>query len=131
MEILQDIPLPMGECYHSKNYTSSEESLDCAVGSPFLSDIEIDCLQQSMESALKRLGQESRKKKQPKKLRIFRYYMPCLEEIKEHDEQTEMRNHQKPKLDLTSLHKERAMNEGHLTRYSRSSRKTRGLKTKA
>lgn len=122
MEILQDIPLPMAENYRSNSYTS-DEPLDCTVGSRILSEKEIDCLQQSMENALKRLAQDSRKKRQPKK-RISRYYKPSLEEIEEHEELSE-RSHSK--VDLTSLHMERAMNEGHL-RYSRSSRKTRGSK---
>lgn len=123
MEVLQDIPLPMAESYRDVSYTSSE-SLDCTVGSRFLTEIEIDCLQQSMERALKRLREDNSKRKQPRKQSTSRYYMPSLEEIKEHEEKNEW---SPPKVDLTSLHKERAMNEGHF-RYSRSSRKRRGPK---
>lgn len=111
MEIIPDTPLPMAEDFHSKNYFGVN-----SIGSRFLSQIDIESLTQSMESALKRVGQESRKKKKP---RIFRYYMPSLEEIKEHDEESR----QNPAVpDLTSVHKERAMNEGHYIRRRRRSR---------
>ena len=111
VELIQDIPLPMVEDFHSKNYFAVESS-------QFLSQIEIDSLTQSMESSLKRASQDSRKRKKS----ILRCYNPSLEEIKEHSE--EEHRLQKPAVDLTSLHKERAMNEGHFGRGSR--RKSRG-----
>jgi hypothetical protein len=113
VDIIQDIPLPMAEDFHSKNYVAVESSR-------FLSQIEIECLTQSMESALKRAGQDTRKRR---KSRIFRCYNPSLEEIKEHSDEELW---QKPVVDLTSMHKERAMNEGHFGRGSR--RRSRGSK---
>ena len=110
VDIIQDIPLPMAEDFHSKNYLAVESGR-------FFSQMEIECLTQSMETALKRVAQDGRKRR---KSRIFRCYNPSLEEIKEHSDED------KPAVDLTSLHKERAMNEGHFGRSSR--RKSRGSK---
>lgn len=112
VEIIQDIPLPMAEDCHSKNYVAVESSR-------FLSHFDLECLTQSMDNALKRAGQDSRKRR---KSRIFRCYNPSLEEIKE---QTEEEHWAEPALDLMSLHKERAMNEGH---FCRTRRKSRGSK---
>ena len=113
VEIIPDIPLPMAEDFHSKNYVAVESSR-------FLSQIEIESLTQNMENALKRAAQDGRKRR---KSRIFRCYNPSLEEIKEHSDDDSW---QKPAIDFTSLHKERAMNEGHFGRGSR--RKSRGSK---
>jgi hypothetical protein len=111
VEIIQDIPLPMAEDFCSRNYVSVDSNR-------FLSQIE--SLTQSMESALKRVAQDGRKRRRS---RTLRYYNPSLEEIKEHSDEELW---PKPAVDLTSLHKERAMNEGHFGRGSR--RKSRGSK---
>lgn len=111
MEVIQDLPLPMAEDFHSKNYLAMDSSR-------FLSQIEMECLTQSMEVALKKVAQSGRKRR---KSRVLRYFNPSLEEIKEHAEEV-----QEPTVDLSSLHRERAMNEGHFTR--RGSRKSRSSK---
>lgn len=110
-DILQDIPLPMAEAFYFKNHYMGGDTTQLLK--------QIESLTESMESALKKVSQDAKKRRRSS---VFRSYNPSLEEIKEHSEDD---GRKKQEMDLTSLHRERAMNEGH---YCQRRRKSRSIK---